>query len=155
MPREKTLEGIYDTCLSDGLVRSVADANPLKICALMENARTHINSAGIFERALADAALEWMDVYTLHYEALRLYAQALLLLIRLDAPNHQCLFASLCMHYPHLELEWEFFERIRIRRNGAHYHGERISRADWQGIAFQMGLYIEALRKECEGRVRQ
>lgn len=155
MHREKTLEDTYDSCLSDGLVRGVADANPLKIKALMENARTHVSSAGMLSQALADDAPEWMDVYILHYEALRVYAQALLLLVRLDAPNHQCLFASLCMHYPHLELEWGFFERIRTRRNGAHYYGERITRADWQAIAFQTGLYLKALRDECEGSIRQ
>lgn len=148
MPRHKTLEETYDSCLADGHIKNLAEVNIAKARALMENAQTNVNSAKILAKALERDAREWMNVYTLHYDALRLYAEALLLLLRIDSPNHQCLFASLCMKYPRLELDWNFFEKIRTKRNGVNYYGERITGKDWKDVELQMNLYLSTVEKE-------
>ncbi len=117
---------------------------------LMENAETNLSSAKILADALNQDAREWLNVFTLHYEALRLYAEALLLLKKLDGSRHQCLFAALCTHYPHLELDFSFFERVRTMRNGANYYGKQITCKEWNSVKLQMNLYISALQKEMD-----
>lgn len=153
MPRHKTLEETYDSCLTDGYIKNLAEMNVAKARALMENAQTNVNSAKILATALEKNAKEWLNVYTLHYEALRVYAEALLLLLKIDSPNHQCLFAALCMKYPHLELDWNFFEKIRTKRNGANYYGEQITWKDWKDVELQMNLYISTVQKELEAKL--
>ena len=124
-----------------------------KIKALAENAKTHHQSASIIAKAIPKHAREWMDVYTLHYESLRTYAEALLLLEKINTLNHQCLFAALLISYPHLELDWNFFEKVRTKRNGVNYYGESASHDDWKEIDLQMNLYLATLQKELEAKL--
>lgn len=155
MSRRKTLEETYDSCLADGKINTAIEVNTQKLRDLLNNAQTNINSAEILIKALGAKNREWMNVYIDYYEALRIYAEALLSLDKLKVENHQCLFACLCVKYPHLELDWDFFEQIRTKRNGANYYGEQITYADWKSIELQMKLYISTLKKEIEKRISE
>ena len=154
MPRPKTLPETYDSCLADGQVKACQDIDEQKIRSLLENASTNIESAEILSKNLARDAKGWMNVYTLYYEALRICAEALLLLVNIKSNNHQCLFAALCIKYAALDLDWNFFERIRTKRNGVNYYGQQITFSDWKSIDVQMKLYIFTLREEIEKGIK-
>ena len=153
MPKLKTLEERYDSCIADGCLKNLSEVNIQKIKSLIQNAETNINSAKIIAKTVNKQAREWMNVYTLHYEAIRTYAEALLQFKEIKAANHQCLFASLCIRYTGLELDWNFFEKIRTKRHGTNYYGEQITYEDWKSVELQMNLYISSLKKELEKRL--
>ena len=94
-----------------------------------------------------------MTVYTLHYEAMRICAEAFLISDKIMSQNHQCLFAYLCMKHPELKLNWDFFEKIRTKRNGVNYYGEQVSHDEWKEAELQFTLYISALKKEINKRL--
>jgi len=70
------------------------------------------------------------------------------LLDKIKSRNHLCLFAYLCEKYPALELDWNFFEKIRTKRNGIAYYGAPVNDKDWKEATVQFQLYIDLLKKE-------
>lgn len=148
MRKPKTAEEAYNSCLTDGYINELREINIDKVKSLAENAQTNINSAQIIMKTIDKQAKEWMSVYTSYYEALRIYTDALLIFNKVDISNHQCLFAYLCIKHPHLELDWNFFEKVRTKRNGVNYYGEQVSFEDWKAVELQFKLYISTLKKE-------
>ena len=148
MLKPKTLEEVYDRCSADGAFIEVARHNSQKLRDLIENAETNIESAEILAKGLPKNDRKWMTVYIQYYEALRIYAEAWISSKGRKIVNHRCLFAFLCNNFS--ELDWDFFEKIRTKRNGANYYGEKIVYEDWKTISFQIKLYISTLKKEIE-----
>ncbi|MBI2665860.1 hypothetical protein HYX12_04530 [Candidatus Woesearchaeota archaeon] len=148
MRKFKTFSEAYDSCLAEGYLRTKENVDIDKINSLLKNAEIYLNSAQILINNINQKALEWMNVYTLNYEALRILTEALLRINRLESTNHQCLFAALCCKYQELELDWEIMETIRIKRHGINYYGESITYSDWKSIELQINLYISAIKKE-------
>ncbi|HLC70462.1 MAG TPA: hypothetical protein VJI32_00515 [Candidatus Nanoarchaeia archaeon] len=155
MQKFRDAEQIYDSCLADGLLKQSEEENTAKIKSLLENAAIHLSTADIVAKALHQNSKEWMDVFTLHYEALRTYAEALLLFEKIKSSNHQCLLAALCVKFPQLELDWQFLDIIRTKRHGINYYGERITYQDWKIVEIQVKLYASTLRKEIEERLKE
>ena len=153
MSKHKTAEETYDSCIADGKINTVLELNIQKVKDSLDNAQTNVNAANIIMKSIGPKDREWMNVYIDYYEALRICAEALLGLDKLKIENHQCLFACLCVKYPDLELDWNFFEKIRTKRNDANYYGEQITFADWKSIEVQIKLYISTLKKEIEKRI--
>ena len=153
MPRLKTKDEAYDSCLSQGYVRPLEELNLEKIQSLIENAEININSANIIANAIDKNAKEWMNVFTLYYEAFRIYVEALLHFDKIESSNHQCLFAILCVKYSYLELDWDFIEQLRTKRHGVNYYGERVAYNEWKSVEVQMKLYVSTLRKELEHKI--
>ncbi len=85
-------------------------------------------------------------MYTLHYDALRELASAFARLDNKDIANHQCLFAYLCSKEP--ELNWDFFERARTKRNGIEYYGNLATYTDFKEMKMQFQLYTNFLKKK-------
>ncbi|MBI2669434.1 hypothetical protein HYX14_06350 [Candidatus Woesearchaeota archaeon] len=148
MPKPKTAVEAYEYGLAQGLIHNISEVNQEKVRSLMQNAEINISSAAIIAKAIDSKAKEWMNVFTLHYEALRMYAEAVLHCEKIESPNHQCLFAALCIKFPHLSLDWEFLDRLRIKRNGLNYYGESITYADWKSVELPLNLYLSTLKKE-------
>lgn len=148
MPKLKTLGEVYTSCSAEGFLRDISSVNLQKVESLVENANISISSANILQKSLDKDAKEWMNVFTLYYDALKLCTEALLHLKSMGTNNHQCLFAALCTNYPELELSWEFLEQIRTKRNRINYYGEQITYDDWKKIELQLNLYISTLKKE-------
>ena len=153
MPKPKTVSEAYQACLERGLVRDISEVNIEKVKSLIANAEININSATIIAKNISKEAKEWMNVFTLHYEALRIYAEALLLMEKIESPNHECLLATLCTQYPHLELEWNFLEGIRTKRHGVNYYGETITYQNWKSIEIQIKVYLQTLKKELKQKI--
>jgi len=154
MRKPKTMEETYTSCLADGSIHELREANTDKIASMIENAETNRSAASILAKVISRQAKEWMNVYTSSYEALRICTEALLKFDKVDITNHQCLFAFLCVKHPELELDWEFFEKVRTKRNGVHYYGQHISYDDWKAVELQFTLYISSLRKEIERKLK-
>lgn len=153
MRKPKTLEETYQSCLADGYINEIRQVNHDKIKSLMQNAETSISTANIVIKAINEQDKEWMSVFLDHYDALRIYTEALLHFSKLDIPNHKCLFASLCVKHPELELDWNFLDQVRRKRNGVNYYGEHIAYAYWKAIELQIKLYISTLKKEIEKKL--
>lgn len=153
MRRPKTLEETHQSCVADGYINEIREVNYEKIKSLMENAETSIRTAKIVIKAISEKDREWMSVFLDHYDALRIYSEALLQFDKLDIPNHECLFACLCIKHPELELDWEFLNKVRKKRNRVNYYGEHITHDDWKAVELQFNLHISVLKSEIQKKV--
>jgi hypothetical protein len=153
MPKHRTLDEVYGTCVAEDIIQDILIAEPQKAKDLVIN--SDIYREGALDRAklLPKDDSKWMLVYVDYYEAIRLLADALAHLEKKRITNHQCLFAYLCKSHPGLELDFDFFERIRTKRNGVNYHGQRLTHDDWKQVELQMNLYADALKGEVERRL--
>lgn len=138
----------YDWCLSEGNVLVLKDVEWNKV-------KAHIQISEEDYLSAQDTVLKrrWNSAYKLHYDVLHQLAEAYLLSEERKSRNHQCLFAYLCVQHPELELSWDFFEKIRTRRNGLNYYGTPITEKDWKEVALQFNLYIKVLREALRKKV--
>jgi hypothetical protein len=153
VPKFRTLNEVRESCTAQGLFNNVAEVNLDKIRSLTENSEIMLHSAQIIARSLTKESAEWMSVFTLHYDALRTLSEAALLFDKIESVNHQCIFAAVCSRY--LELDWNFFEKVRTKRNGINYYGERADFDYWKAVELQMGLYLKMLREEISKSLKQ
>jgi len=140
VPKSKTQEQAYDQCVADGMFLPQNTVELARIKAMLVIAEEDVAS-------ITDLKVKgrWNTLYKLSYDVLHTLAEALILHDKVKCANHQCLFAYLCTKHPELELDWNFFERLRTRRNGIHYYGETITAADYKASEVQLTLYIKTL----------
>jgi hypothetical protein len=155
MPKFKTKAEAYESCQETGCFRKLSNINNERIRSLVINADTNIDSAKTLSKCLQKEDKKWLNVYTMHYEAIRIYTEALLISNKIMSENHQCLFAYLCVEMPDLGFDWNFFENIRRKRNGVNYYGEQISYQEWKSLEAQFDMYIGILKKEIGKRLNQ
>jgi len=155
MRKPKTLEQVYDECLADGMFIEIGKLNQQKLRDMIENAEINIESAETLKKAIGKQDRKWMSVYIHYYESLRIYAEVLIQTSGKKISNHKCIFAFLCVKYPDLEFDWNFFEKIRIKRNQANYYGEKITYDHWKADELQFKVYISTLKKEVEKRLSE
>ena len=153
MPKFKTKEEAYESCAAEGYLRNLSHVNKERVRSLIVNADTNIDSAKMLAQSLTKEDRQWMSVYTLHYEAIRIYVEAFLMFEKTMSQNHQCLFAYLCVKHSELGFDWNFFEKIRTKRNGINYYGEQVSYDDWKIVEPQFNLYVSVLKEEIEKRL--
>jgi uncharacterized protein (UPF0332 family) len=149
MPVFRTKEEAYDRCLADGNIISQENVNLDVIKANLRIAEEDLESAKD-----AISKKRWNSAYKLHYDALHGLVEAYLLFDKIKTFNHQCLFSSICVKYPELELSWEFFEKIRTKRNGINYYGTPVLEKDWKEVELLFKLYHSLLKKEVENRLK-
>lgn len=149
MPQEKILEEAYDSCISQGCLKEMHKVDRSKIEA-------NLRMIGeLVESAKDDSSKKrWSAGYDSLYDALHLLVEAFIMFDKLSSSNHQCLFAYLCYKHPELELDWNFFERVRTRRNGINYYGRPASAEDFKEDKPGFELYINLLRKEIIKKLR-
>jgi uncharacterized protein (UPF0332 family) len=94
------------------------------------------------------------SIYKLYYDVLHQFTEALLLFDKVKSQNHQCLYSYLCIKHPELDLNWDFFEKIRTKRNGVQYYGNQIIEKDWTEIQLQLELYIKTLNEEINHKIK-
>ena len=150
MQEFRSKEKSYKSCQAGGFFIKLLYVNKQRAKSLLDNADTNLSSANKLADALQKGDKGWMNVYTMHYEALRICIEALMIFDKVVSKNHECLFACLCVRRPELELDWNFLNSARRKRNGANYYGERISYEDWKSVEVQVKLYISTLKKEIE-----
>ena len=150
--KPKTLEETYDECEAAGLFEYKMQVNVQQVRDMMLNAETSMRSAEILKQHIDRKDAAWMSIYLDYYTALQIFTEVFLALEKIKISNHKCLFAYLCIKHPELDFDWDFFEKIRTKRNGAHYYGEHITYEDWKSIEVQIKLYISVLKKEISNK---
>src|SRR3989338_2668825 len=124
MPKPRTLEEVYDRCVSEGQIAELSESNVEMAKGLTLNADISVDSAKALSKLFSKSDKGWLAVFTSHHDALQMYARALLILHKVSSHDPQCLFASLCLKNP--DFDWDFFERIRTLREGIDHNGKQI-----------------------------
>lgn len=92
----------------------------------------------------------WRVIFNIHYDVMRELCDQLMRFKKQKISNHQGLFAFVMLRFSDLELDWDFFERIRNIRNKNKYVSGDITREKWKEVELKFDVYISALDKEIE-----
>ena len=146
------LDKIYKLCTSTGNIKEksvdIELIKSLKIVA--EKGLEFINSKS---KDIPKDSTDWTFVFRDHYESLRGLIEAYLLFDGIEADNHQCKNAYICFKHSHLDLDWEFLETIRLKRNAINYRGQLLKYEDWKVLKLKFEIHINALRNEIKKKL--
>lgn len=144
----------YKLCVSTGNIREKAvDIELIKsLKVVAEKGLEFINA---ISKDIPKDSTYWTFVFRDYYESLRGLIEAYLLFDGIEADNHQCKNAYLCFKHPQLELNWEFLETIRLKRNAINYRGQLLRYDDWKVLKLNFELHISVLKKEIEKKLSQ
>jgi len=150
MPVFRKKEEIYEKCISEGNIKQRESVDLGKVKSQIKIAEEDLESA-------KDILLKkrWNSAYKIFYDVLHGLVESYLSFDRIKATNHQCLFAYLCEKHPELELDWNFFEKIRTKRNGINYYGTPVSEKDWKETEVQMNLYAMLIKKAIKNKLEE
>ena len=155
MHRERTKEKIYSACEKEGSFVPLLEINKEQLQAIFKLSLVDLATAEDWAKKAAKESGQWNAIYKLYYDVLHGLCETLIHFDKIKARSHECLFAYLCEKHPELELDWNFFDRIRTKRNGIHYYGEPAKYTDWKEIELQVKLYISVLRKTIEKKLAE
>lgn len=155
MAKSKTSKEAYDLCGQDGLFIPQQSIDKKKITAMVALAIADLEQAHRLTLATPKESTGWSTVYKLYYDVLRCLVDALLLFDKVKSSNHQCAFAYICEKHDNLELDWNFLEKVRTKRNGIQYYGTPVNHKDWKEIELQINIYINTLKKAIEPKIKQ
>ncbi len=146
------LDKTYKLCISSGNIKEkFVDIELIKsLKAVAEQGLLFINAAA---KNIPKESTNWTFVFRDYYESLRGLIEACLLFDGIEADNHQCKNAYICFKHPELELNWEFLETIRLKRNAINYRGQLLKYDDWKVFKLNFELHINALKKEIEKKL--
>lgn len=148
MVKEQTVEETYDVCMAEGNLIPIAEINKDRIKSMLK-----IINEDLLTIKEIENSNRFNTLCKLNYDVLHTLTEALLLFDKTKSSNHKCLFTFLCLKHPELELDWNFFEKIRTKRNGIHYYGSSVDKTEWKELNFQIIIYINTLRKEIENKL--
>ena len=154
MPKYLTQKEAFKKCQIEGRFIPQENIDIDKVKSMLEIAQSDFKSAKEIKKNLSKESKQWNTAYKLSYDALHELVEAFLRFDKIKFNNLQCLFAYLCEKYPELEFNWDFFEKVRTKRNGINYYGTPISSEDWKEVELQFNLYIKKLREEIERKLR-
>ncbi len=146
------LNETYKLCMSTGKIKEKSvDVELIKSLKLVaEKGLEFIKNKS---KDIPTNSTDWTFVFRDYYESLRGLIEAYLLFDGIEADNHQCKNAYLCFKHSDLELDWEFLETIRLKRNAINYRGQLLQYADWKIFKMKFELHINALKKEIEQKL--
>lgn len=153
MPNYLTQTEAFEKCTADGKFGPIREINIDKIKSAVRIAEADFETGRNTKKGLDRKSDQWSSVYKLHYDALHELVEAFLRFEKIKSDNHQCLFAYLCEKHPELEFDWDFFEKIRTKRNGINYYGIPAVYEDWKDAELQITLYFTALKKAIEKKI--
>lgn len=146
------LDETYKFCMSAGNIKEkTTDIELIRsLKTVAEKGLEFINSRS---KDIPKDSTDWTFVFRDHYESLRALIEAYLLFDGIEAESHQCKNAYICFKHPELELQWEFLETIRLKRNAVNYRGQLLKFDDWKRLKLNFELHISVLKKEIEKRL--
>ncbi len=151
MPKNLTLKESYNKCMTEGNIIPQDKVDINKIKSMIQIANDDLESA---KSLLKEKQPRYGSIYKLHYAAIHQITESLLLFDKVKSYNHQCLFSYLCTKHPELDLDWNFFEKIRTKRNGVEYYGSQIIEKDWKEIKLQLELYIKTISDAVNNKIK-
>lgn len=148
MPKEKTPEEVYNDLVTQGLYE---EAN-LDKDEIQKVRKLAMKDYEYGKKLRQNKDANWRVIFNIHYDAIRELCDLLMRFKKQKISNHQGLFAFIILNYPELELDWNFFEKVRSIRNKNKYAGEDIAKEKWKEVELRFDLYISTLSKEIEKR---
>ncbi|MBI2573075.1 hypothetical protein HYV86_04410 [Candidatus Woesearchaeota archaeon] len=150
MRQYKTVEEAYDICLTQGEIVPKAELEKERIKSFIDGAIDRYQD-------VKDLVTKkrWVNAYIISYDVLHQLTEAYILFDKIKVKSHLCLFSYLCVKHPTLEISWDFFEKVRTKRNGVSYYGTPITQKDWQEVSLQFSLYIGLLKERIEEELKQ
>ena len=144
------LDETYDKCLANGQFREKNEVDIELIKSLKNVAEKGLLFIKDKEKHIKTNSADWTFVFRDYYEALRNLIEAILLFDKMEAENHQCKNAYLCLKHPEFEMDWQFLETIRLKRNAINYRGQLLKYEDWKKMKLQFDLHINLLKKKID-----
>ena len=147
------LDSTYKLCISTGNVREkVIDIELIKSLKIV--AEKGIEFIDKKSKDIPKDSTDWTFVFRDYYESLRGLIEAYLLFEGIEADKHQCKNAYICFKHKNLDLNWEFLETIRLKRNAINYKGQLLKYDDWKQFKINFDLHMSVLKKELEKKLR-
>jgi len=151
MPKERTPEEVYED-LSNGGYYEEANLDSDEIKKMM---RLSIEDYEYGKRLRKTDTPNWRVIFNIHYDALRELCSQLMRFYRQKISNHQGLFAFIVINFKELDLDWNFFEKVRTIRNQNKYTGKDIDQITWKEVELQIDTYISTIEKESKKRLNK
>jgi|SRR3989344_2456368 len=148
------LEKTYQLCMSTGKFKE-KEADTELIRSMKNVAEKGIEFIKRKSKDIPEDSTDWTFVFRDFYESLRGLVEAYLLFEGIEADKHQCKNAYICFEHPELELDWEFLETIRLKRNAINYKGQLLRYDDWKLLKVKFELHISTLKKEIENKLSE
>ncbi len=155
MPKYMTQEEAFLKCKKEGKFIITEEIDLEKIKSTLNIAETDIESANFIKKNISKQNSQWNSVYKLYYDALHELVESFLRFEKIKIDNHQCLFSYLCERHPELEFNWDFFEKVRTKRNGINYYGSPVNYNDWENAELQFTLYTKKLKEEINKKLKR
>lgn len=153
--KERTLQNIYFACQEEGSFLQMEKVDIDQISDLLNVALLDFAAAQEWSITTSRESGRWNAIYKIFYDVLHALSEAFVAFDALKIKTHECLFAYLCLKHPELELDWNFFEKVRTKRNGTQYYGRPLFFQDWKEVEVQMLLYIKTLKKAMEEKLKK
>ena len=147
------LNETYDKCISSGAIKEKSQVDIELINSLKTVAERGLEF--IKSKEIKRDSDEWTFVFRDYYESLRGLIEAFLLFDKISADNHQCKNAYLCFKHPELELDWNFLETARLKRNAINYKGQLLNYENWKMFQLQFELHINKLLQEINKKLEE
>lgn len=154
MHKERTQQNVYDSCVAEGSLLPLSKVDKAQIEAMLKIALVDIDTVNVLMKNAPKESGQWNVIYKTYYDSLHTLIEALIQFDKIKVRTHECLFVYICEKHPELELSWDFFEKIRTKRNQTLYYGKPISYPDWKEVALQMELYVKMIKKIIEEKLK-
>lgn len=155
MPEYLTQKEAFLKCRKEGRFIVIEDIDLEKIKSTFTIAEADVDAANSIKKNLQKQSNQWNGVYKLYYDALHELVESFLRFEKIKIDSHQCLFSYFCEKHPELEFSWDFFEKVRTKRNGINYYGTPVTYEDWKEVELQLNLYIKKLKEEIKKKVAE
>jgi len=138
----QNLTKTYNDCIIKGDITSQRFVDTITIESMIIAAKSDLSVA---EDLCKRKIIPMNTAYKLFYDSFHSLCEAFLRFDKIKTDSHQCLFACLCHNNSELLFEYEFLDKIRIKRNRLKYYGDLITPKDWQLLIETLPEYIATI----------
>jgi hypothetical protein len=149
--RDRSHPAIYRACSKEGSFLPLAKIDTAIIKSMLTLASEDLRTVEYWRAHAPRTSGQWNAIYKLAYDVLHALAECILHLDGIKAKTHECVFAHIVEH--NAELSWDFFEKVRSKRNRSIYYGQLIGYNDWKEVELQLLLYIHTLEGIVQARL--
>ncbi|MCK4521775.1 MAG: hypothetical protein KAU20_04320 [Nanoarchaeota archaeon] len=149
------LDKTCNKCLKTGNIKEKNEVDIELIKSLKNVAEEGLSFIKEKSKNILKDSTKWTFVFRDYYESLRGLIEAFLLFDKIEADNHQCKNAYLCFKHPEMELDWNFLETVRLKRNAINYRGRLLKYEDWSKLKLNFELHINKLIKEINNKLKE
>ncbi len=146
MTKIKGLGEVYDSCVADGFLYNMKEADSEKAKTLLENAEQDIDTLK-YTIPIMEKKKNFSMMWSSRYEIVRQLIDGILLMERIRSDNHQCLFAYICIKHKEWDIGWETIETMRLLRNRVHYDGRPVTEEAWKEYKLKFEIYTQTFMK--------